>query len=75
MGECSTPLGKEMTREDHADVSNQLYACYAQGKEVEGMKAVIGEAALLRSDHLYLEFLSKFEKQFIAQGGLGGDGG
>lgn len=39
-------IGKGMTREDHADVSNQLYACYAIGKDVQAMKAVVGEEAL-----------------------------
>ena len=62
-------IGKGMTREDHADVSNQLYACYAIGKDVQAMKAVVGEEALTPEDLLYLEFLSKFEKNFITQGG------
>merc|ERR1711927_129270 len=61
-------IGKGMTREDHADVSNQMYACYAMGKDVEAMKAVVGEEALTDEDHLYLEFIDKFEEQFIAQG-------
>ena len=57
-----------MTRKDHSDVSNQLYACYAIGKDVQAMKAVVGEEALTSDDLLYLEFLGKFEKNFIAQG-------
>lgn len=57
-----------MTREDHSDVSNQLYACYAIGKDVQAMKAVVGEEALSSDDLLYLEFLVKFEKNFITQG-------
>ncbi|VDL93197.1 unnamed protein product [Schistocephalus solidus] len=61
-------IGEDMTREDHADVSNQLYACYAIGKDVQSMKAVVGEEALSPEDLLYLEFLTKFEKNFIAQG-------
>ncbi|CAD6199782.1 unnamed protein product [Caenorhabditis auriculariae] len=61
-------IGDGMTREDHADVSNQLYACYAIGKDVQAMKAVVGEEALSSDDLLYLEFLLKFEKNFIAQG-------
>ncbi|CAB3407254.1 unnamed protein product [Caenorhabditis bovis] len=61
-------IGDGMTRDDHSDVSNQLYACYAVGKEVQAMKAVVGEEALSADDHLYLEFLHKFEKQFINQG-------
>jgi len=60
--------GHPMTRRDHADVSNQLYANYAIGKDVNAMKAVVGEEALSSDDLLYLEFLTKFEGEFIAQG-------
>lgn len=48
----------------------EQYACYAIGKDVQAMKAVVGEEALSSDDLLYLEFLQKFEKQFIAQGKL-----
>uniref|UniRef100_H3D7W5 Vacuolar proton pump subunit B n=1 Tax=Tetraodon nigroviridis TaxID=99883 RepID=H3D7W5_TETNG len=61
-------IGEGMTRRDHSDVSNQLYACYAIGKDVQAMKAVVGEEALTPDDLLYLEFLTKFEKNFISQG-------
>ncbi|XP_035523931.1 V-type proton ATPase subunit B, brain isoform-like [Morone saxatilis] len=61
-------IGEGMTRRDHSDVSNQLYACYAIGKDVQAMKAVVGEEALTTDDLLYLEFLTKFEKNFISQG-------
>ncbi|PAA67908.1 hypothetical protein BOX15_Mlig034546g1 [Macrostomum lignano] len=61
-------IGEGMTREDHSEVSNQLYACYAIGKDVQAMKAVVGEEALSADDHLYLEFLNNFEKKFINQG-------
>lgn len=44
------------------------YACYAIGKDVQAMKAVVGEEALTADDLLYLEFLQKFEKNFISQG-------
>jgi len=50
-------IGKGMTREDHPDVSNQLYANYAIGKDTAAMKAVVGEEALSADDLLYLEFL------------------
>jgi hypothetical protein len=46
------------------------YACYAIGKDVQAMKAVVGEEALTPDDLLYLEFLAKFEKNFISQGNL-----
>ncbi|XP_047949104.1 V-type proton ATPase subunit B2-like [Salvia hispanica] len=61
-------IGEGMTRRDHSDVSNQLYANYAIGKDVQAMKAVVGEEALSSEDLLYLEFLDKFEKKFVAQG-------
>lgn len=61
-------IGENMTRVDHSDVSNQLYANYAIGKDAQAMKAVVGEEALSSDDLLYLEFLEKFEKGFIAQG-------
>ena len=68
-------IGKGMTREDHPEVSNQviyyylnfqLYANYAIGKDTAAMKAVVGEEALSAEDLLYLEFLKKFESNFIA---------
>lgn len=61
-------IGEGMTRKDHSEVSNQLYANYAIGKDVAAMKAVVGEEALSSEDLLYLEFLDKFEKKFVAQG-------
>lgn len=61
-------IGEGMTRRDHSDVSNQLYAAYAIGKDVLAMKAIIGEEALTAEDHLHLDFLAKFESKFIHQG-------
>lgn len=61
-------IGEGMTREDHSEVSNQMYACYAIGKDVLAMKAVVGEEALSDEDLLYLQFLEKFESKFVAQG-------
>jgi vacuolar-type H+-ATPase subunit B/Vma2 len=53
--------------QDHSEVSNQLYANYAIGKDVAAMKAVVGEEALSSEDLLYLEFLDKFERKFVSQ--------
>ncbi|KAH8652828.1 B subunit of putative V-type ATPase [Ilyonectria robusta] len=61
-------IGEGMTRKDHGDVSNQLYAKYAIGRDAAVMKAVVGEEALSAEDKLSLEFLEKFERQFISQG-------
>merc|ERR1711881_609290 len=61
-------IGEGMTRKDHGSVSNQMYANYAMGNDVRAMKAVVGEEALSETDHLYLEFLDKFEDRFLRQG-------
>jgi V-type H+-transporting ATPase subunit B len=60
-------IGAKHTRVDHGDVSNQLYAKYAIGRDAAAMKAVVGEEALSSEDKLSLEFLEKFEKTFIQQ--------
>ena len=64
-------IGEGMTRKDHGEVSNQLYANYAIGKDTLAMKAVVGEEALSGEDLLYLEFLDKYERKFINQGNEG----
>ena len=39
-----------------------------QGKDVLAMKAVVGEEALSLEDHLFLNFVEKFEAKFVSQG-------
>ncbi len=61
-------IGQGKTREDHADIFNQLYAAYARGKEVEELAVILGEAALTDMDKLYLKFAEKFEEEYVSQG-------
>jgi len=61
-------IGEGYTRKDHSPVSSQLYAAYAISKDVQAMKAVVGEEALSDEDKLYLEFGDKFEAKFVSQG-------
>merc|ERR1712174_57329 len=61
-------IGEGMTRMDHPEVANQMYAFYAQGKDTQAMKAVVGEDALTAEEHKYLEFTDKFETKFLTQG-------
>merc|ERR1712153_282641 len=42
-------------------------AFYAQGKDTQAMKAVVGEEALTDEDKLFLEFHDKFEQEFVKQ--------
>jgi V/A-type H+-transporting ATPase subunit B len=61
-------IGAGKTREDHADVLNQIFACYARGKEVRELALILGEAALTDLDKLYLKFAERFEDEFVRQG-------
>ena len=61
-------IGKGKTREDHADVMNQLFAAYARGKECKELMAILGEAALTDVDKLYAKFADNFEREYVSQG-------
>ncbi len=60
-------IGKDRTREDHADVSNQLYAAYAEGCDLRDLVAIVGEDALSDRDRSFLQFADEFEKKFVSQ--------
>ncbi|MBN2457919.1 V-type ATP synthase subunit B [Candidatus Woesearchaeota archaeon] len=60
-------LGPGKTREDHADVSNQMYAAYAHGLELRNLVAVIGKESLSELDLKYLGFADIFEERFVKQ--------
>ncbi len=61
-------IGEGKTREDHADLYNQLYAAYARGKEAQELATILGEAALSEEDRNYMTFANKFEERYISQG-------
>jgi len=61
-------IGEGKTREDHADVSNQLFAAYARGKEVQELAVILGEAALSEADKAFFKFADVFEDKFVRQG-------
>ncbi|MDG6229293.1 MAG: V-type ATP synthase subunit B [Candidatus Thermoplasmatota archaeon] len=61
-------IGKDRTREDHADVANQLYAAYAEGCDLRDLVAIVGEDALSERDRKFLEFSERFEQEFVKQG-------
>lgn len=60
-------IGSKNTREDHKSVSDQLYAAYAEGRDLRGLVAIVGEEALSPRDNRLLKFAELFEKQFVAQ--------
>jgi len=61
-------IGDGKTREDHADVMNQLYAAYARGKNAKELAIVLGESALSETDILFVKFSDAFEDKFVRQG-------
>src|SRR3989339_373301 len=61
-------IGKGKTREDQADLYNQLYAAYARGKECQELATIMGEAALSDEDRKYMEFANQFESRYVWQG-------
>ncbi len=60
--------GEGFTREDHADLSNQLFASYSAVADARSLASVIGEDELSDTDKLYIAFGKRFEKEFINQG-------
>ncbi|PKM74195.1 MAG: V-type ATP synthase subunit B [Firmicutes bacterium HGW-Firmicutes-16] len=60
--------GEGYTREDHADLSNQLFASYSAVADARSLASVIGEDELSDIDKLYVEFGKRFENNFVAQG-------
>ena len=61
-------IGKGMTREDHANVSSQLFASYSKVKSIRNLAAIIGEEELSPLDKLYLKFGNEMEEKFFTQG-------
>lgn len=63
-------IGRDKTREDHADTMNQLFSAYARGKEAKELMVILGEAALTDMDKVYAKFADEFETRYVSQGYL-----
>jgi V/A-type H+-transporting ATPase subunit B len=61
-------VGPGKTREDHKAVSDQLYAAYAEGKDLRGLVAIVGKESLSEKDRRLLEFADLFEDRIVRQG-------
>ncbi|MEF8936928.1 MAG: ATP synthase subunit B [Halovenus sp.] len=61
-------IGEGLTREDHADVSDQIYAAYAEGEDLRDLVNIVGREALSDLDNKYLDFADRFETEFVQQG-------
>ncbi len=61
-------IGADKTREDHADLLNQLFAAYARGKEAKELATILGEGALTEEDKAFAAFSDAFEDRYVRQG-------
>ncbi|MBR0095447.1 MAG: V-type ATP synthase subunit B [Synergistaceae bacterium] len=61
-------IGRDKTREDHADLMNQLFAAYARGKEAKELAVILGEGALSDEDKAFAKFSTVFEDKYVRQG-------
>ncbi|NUB89651.1 ATP synthase subunit B [Haloterrigena sp. SYSU A558-1] len=61
-------IGEGLTREDHGDVSDQMYAAYAEGEDLRDLVNIVGREALSERDNKYLDFADRFEEEFVQQG-------
>ncbi len=60
-------IGINKTREDHKQLSDQLYSLYAEGRDLRGLVAIVGEEALSERDKKLLKFAAAFEEKFVRQ--------
>lgn len=60
-------IGAGLTREDHPALASQLFAGYAQVKDIRALASIIGEEELSPLDHQYLKFGEEFERKLLSQ--------
>jgi V/A-type H+-transporting ATPase subunit B len=60
-------IGPGKTRDDHKQLSDQLYYAYAEGRVFRETALISGEGALTSVDKLYIQFANRFEREFIGQ--------
>jgi V/A-type H+-transporting ATPase subunit B len=61
-------IGEGLTRGDHADVKDQIFAAYAEGEDLRDLVNIVGREALSDLDNKYLDFADRFEEEFVDQG-------
>ncbi|RVU55674.1 V-type ATP synthase subunit B [Anaerosphaera multitolerans] len=61
-------IGEGYTREDHGDLSSQLFASYSKVQDIRALAQIIGSEDLSEEDRKYLKFGDEFESWFLNQG-------
>ena len=58
-------IGEGSTREDHGEISNQVYDAYSRAQEVRALAGIVGKAGLTEIDLKYLDLGDTFEKNSL----------
>ena len=61
-------IGEGYTRQDHAELSNKIFAAYSKVQDARALATVLGEADLSEIDKKYIKFGEEFENRFLNQG-------
>ena len=60
-------IGEGYTREDHAEVANQIFSAYSRVQEIISLAQVIGEDELSDTDKQFMQFGRALEEKFLKQ--------
>ncbi|MBU5256498.1 V-type ATP synthase subunit B [Tissierella praeacuta] len=60
-------IGEGYTREDHPDISNQLFSAYSKVQDIRALAQIVGEDDLSDRDKRYMKFGEAFEERFVTQ--------
>ena len=60
--------GQIVLDRDHKDILNQLFSCYAIGKDAKELMEILGEDAVSKLELKYIKFAELFEEKFLNQG-------
>lgn len=61
-------IGAGYTREDHANLANQLFSSFSKVMEVRALSQIVGESDLSELDQKYMAYGKRFEQVFLNQG-------
>jgi len=60
--------GAQLTREDHLELSDQLYSLMARALQAADLAEIVGADALPAADQRLLAFRTALEREFLSQG-------
>lgn len=60
--------GPGRTRDDHLEISGQIYAALARAQQARDLGELVGSDALSATDRRFIQFADAFEERFLSQG-------